>query len=195
MGFGKLLNFKVNGIPQKIGHYIVDKLDVTSMVILGREGPIKVNEQAVFSLLGVSSEGIDLKNVNPTRNLDFLMLFLSTVVECHAHGKCKLDVLNYFGDGTEISKVNWCSYVIDCIEKCKYGWLPNTKSPFKGALAILTLLYVDDVQCKGMNVDHTISPIKFWNMKKLKQREVLELVEISESGDLGNMINLERMLQ
>ncbi|KAL8226475.1 hypothetical protein R6Q57_016307 [Mikania cordata] len=174
-GFGKLLKFNVNGIPQKMGHYIVDKLDVTSMVILGRQGPIKVNKQVVFSLLGVPNEGIELKNVNPTRNLckkiqewrnlypndyishservkrfveagdddsfnfkvDFLMLFLSTVVECHAHGKCKLDVLNYLGDETEISKVNWCSYVINCIEKCKYGWLPNTKSPFKGALAIL----------------------------------------------------------
>ncbi|KAD3337316.1 hypothetical protein E3N88_32836 [Mikania micrantha] len=232
MGFGKLLSFKVNGIPQKIGHYIVDRLDVTSMEILGREGPIKVNEEAVFGLLGVPNGGIDLKNVNPTKNLckkiqewrnlytndyispselvkrfseagdddsfnfklDFLMLFLSTIVECHAHGKCKLDVLNYLADNTDISKVNWCSYIIDCIEKCKSGWLPNTKSPFKGPLAVLTLLYVDNVKCKGMNVDHTKAPIEFWNMEKLKQREALELVEISESGDLGNMIDLDRML-
>ncbi|KAD5803633.1 hypothetical protein E3N88_14993 [Mikania micrantha] len=232
MGFGKLLSFKVNGIPQKISHYIVDRLDVTSMEILGREGPIKVNEEAVFGLLGVPKGVIDLKNVNPTKNLckkiqewrnlytndyispselvkrfteagdddsfnfklDFLMLFLSTIVECHAHGKCKLDVLNYLADDTDISNVNWCSYIIDCIEKCKSGWLPNTKSPFKGPLALLTLLYVDNVQCKRMNVDHTKAPIEFWNMEKLKQREALELVEISKSGDLGNMIDLDRML-
>ncbi|KAD6794592.1 hypothetical protein E3N88_05488 [Mikania micrantha] len=181
MSFGKLLSFKVNGIPQKIGHYIVDRLDVTSMEILGREGPIKVNEEAVFGLLGVPKGGIDLKNVNPTKNLckkiqewrnlytndyispselvkrfaeagdddsfnfklDFLMLFLSTIVECHAHGKCKLDVLNYLADDTDISKVNWCSYIIDCIEKCKSGWLPNTKSPFKGPLAVLTGNMID----------------------------------------------------
>ncbi|KAD5317678.1 hypothetical protein E3N88_17624 [Mikania micrantha] len=212
MGFGKLLSFKVNGIPQKIGHYIVDRLDVTSMEILGREGPIKVNEEAVFGLLGVPKGIIDLKNVNPTKNLckkiqewrnlytndyispselvkrfteagdddslnfklDFLMLFLSTIVECHAHGKCKLDVLNYLADDTDISNVNWCSYIIDCIEKCKSGWLPNTKSPFKGPVALLTLLYVDNVQCTGMNVDHTKAPIEFWNMEKLKQREALE---------------------
>ncbi|KAD4982386.1 hypothetical protein E3N88_19057 [Mikania micrantha] len=180
MGFGKLLSFKVNGIPQKLGHYIVDRLDVTSMEILGREGPIKRLAEAG------DDDSFNFK-------LDFLMLFLSTIVECHAHGKCKLDVLNYLADDTDISKVNWCSYIIDCIEKCKYGWLPNTKSPFKGPLAVLTLLYVDNVQCKGMNVDHTKAPIEFWNMQKLKQREALELVEISESGDLGNMIDLDRM--
>ncbi|KAD4586549.1 hypothetical protein E3N88_24150 [Mikania micrantha] len=168
MGFRKLLHFKVNGIPQKIGHYIVDNLDVSTMEIVGREGPIKVNQEAVFRF---------------------------TIVECHAHGKCKLDVLNYLGEETEISKINWCSYVVDCVEKCKYRWLPNTKSPFKGALAILTLLYVDNVQCKGMNVDHTIPPIEFWNMEKLKQRDALEFKEISESGNLGNMMDLERMLE
>ncbi|KAL8252546.1 hypothetical protein R6Q59_036239 [Mikania micrantha] len=48
MGFGKLLHFKVNGIPQKIGHYIVDNLDVSTMQILGRQGPIEVNQEAAF---------------------------------------------------------------------------------------------------------------------------------------------------
>ncbi|KAD2805619.1 hypothetical protein E3N88_38996 [Mikania micrantha] len=204
MGFGKLLHFKVNGIPQKIGHYTTDNLDVSSMKILGQQGPFEVNQEVVFRLLGILNGGIDLKTVNPTRNLftkfqewrnlypneyispselvkrlgeagddvsfnfkvDFLMWFISTIVECHAHGKCKLDVLNYIGDETQI-------------------W----------ALAILTLLYVDNVQCKGMNLDHTIPPIEFWNMEKLKQREVLELKEVSESGNLGSMMDLERMLE
>ncbi|KAL8242032.1 hypothetical protein R6Q59_012334 [Mikania micrantha] len=211
----------------------VDKLDVSSMQILGRQGPIEVNQEADFRLLGIPNRGIDLKTLNPTRNLstkfqewrklypneyispselvkrlgeardddsfnfkvDFLMLFIGTIVECHAHGKCKIDVLNYIGDETEICKINWCSYIVDCIERCKYGWLPNTKSPFKGALAILTLLYVDNVQCKGMNVDQTIPLIEFWNMEKLKQREVLELKEVSESGNLGTLMDLERMLE
>ncbi|KAL8216430.1 hypothetical protein R6Q57_023267 [Mikania cordata] len=180
MGFGKLLHFKVNGIPQKIGHYIVDKLDVSTMQILGRHVPIEVNQEAVFRLLGIPNRGIDLKTVNPTRNLstkfqdwrklypneytspselvkrlgeagdddsfnfkvDFLMLFINTIVEWHAHGKCKIDVLNYICDETEICKINWCSYVVDCIERCKYGWLPKTKSPFKGALAMLMVRFM-----------------------------------------------------
>ncbi|KAL8262382.1 hypothetical protein R6Q59_023731 [Mikania micrantha] len=64
-----------------------------------------------------------------------------TNIECHAYGKCKFDVLNYLCAETEISKINWCSYVVDCIEKCKYGWLRNTKSPFMGALTILTRIF------------------------------------------------------
>ncbi|KAD7117275.1 hypothetical protein E3N88_04543 [Mikania micrantha] len=75
--------------------------------------------------------------------------------------------------------------IMDCeIKKLKESRIP-----------IVRLLYVDNVQCKGMNVDYTIPPIEFWNMEKLKQREVLELKEVSESGNLGSMMDLERMLE
>ncbi|KAD4585530.1 hypothetical protein E3N88_23131 [Mikania micrantha] len=106
MGFGKLLQFKVNGIPLKIGHYVVDKLDVSTMQILGRQGPVEVNQDAVFRLLGIPNRGIDLKNVNPTRNLSTKLQ--DTMVECHAHGKCKIDVLNYMDDETDITIVKKC---------------------------------------------------------------------------------------
>ncbi|KAL8215876.1 hypothetical protein R6Q57_022713, partial [Mikania cordata] len=104
-----------------------------------------------------------------------------TLVECHAHGKCKLDVLHYFSGGTDFSKINWCAYVVNCIKKCKLGWTRNTKSPFRGAITILMLLYVDSIECTGMIIDSSIRAIEFWSVDRLKKREGLEI----ENGGFG----------
>jgi hypothetical protein len=71
--------------------------------------------------------------------LDFLILFLSSMVECYSHNMCKLDALWCFTDRTEIHKINWCRYVVKVAEKCKEKWVRLTKSPFIGPLAILTV--------------------------------------------------------
>ncbi|KAL8237788.1 hypothetical protein R6Q59_018869, partial [Mikania micrantha] len=57
--------------------------------------------------------------------LDFLVLFISPMVECYAHGKCKLDVLDYL-------------MTLIRLKDCKRGWERQATSPFKGGLTILT---------------------------------------------------------
>ncbi|KAL8233902.1 hypothetical protein R6Q59_020002 [Mikania micrantha] len=113
--------------------------------------------------------------------LDFLLQFISTIVECHAHGKCKLEILDYFNDHTDISQINWAAYVLDIIRNCKNGWKPFSNSPFKGALTILTLLYVASFLCEDMSVDHSIPPIEFWTLDRLHERQTLEIA----SGGFG----------
>ncbi|KAL8228426.1 hypothetical protein R6Q57_016010 [Mikania cordata] len=70
--------------------------------------------------------------------IDFLVLFISTMVECYAHGKCKLDVLDYSSDDTDVGKINWCKYIIGRLKDCKTGWERKATSPFEGGLTILT---------------------------------------------------------
>ncbi|KAD4586402.1 hypothetical protein E3N88_24003 [Mikania micrantha] len=64
------------------------------------------------------------------------------MVECHAYGKCKLEILDYFNDHTYISQINWTAYVLDSMRNCKNGWKPFSDTPFKGALTILTTLEI-----------------------------------------------------
>ncbi|KAM0024177.1 hypothetical protein Hdeb2414_s0022g00612641 [Helianthus debilis subsp. tardiflorus] len=54
---------------------------------------------------------------------------------------------------------------------------PNRMEIRFGRLAI-KLLYVDSVTCKGINEDRTISPLEYWTMQRLQQREDME----SEQG-------------
>ncbi|KAL8262459.1 hypothetical protein R6Q59_023808 [Mikania micrantha] len=60
MGFGKLLSFNVSGIPSKLGHYVVDNLDTSRMVIKTSKGDIKVDKESVNALLGLPLGGIDI---------------------------------------------------------------------------------------------------------------------------------------
>ncbi|KAL8245785.1 hypothetical protein R6Q59_007001 [Mikania micrantha] len=96
-----------------------------------------------------SRMSVDVSDDSLDFELDFLVLFVSTMVEFQAHGKCGLEMLDYLDDYIDFSFINWSAYVSDCIKRCKSGWEPFTKKPFKGALTILTLLYVERFSCEG----------------------------------------------
>ncbi|KAI3742639.1 hypothetical protein L1987_60331 [Smallanthus sonchifolius] len=111
---------KLDGIPQKMGHFDADKFDE--------------------SVMGISLPGRIIRSV-----------------------------------------IHMGSVSLRCIKNCKKDWESNQPMPFKGALPILTLLYVDYVKCNGMPVDRTVSPIEFWNLNRLQKRETLEI----SSGGFG----------
>ncbi|KAI3775811.1 hypothetical protein L1987_45565 [Smallanthus sonchifolius] len=168
---------KVDGIPAKLGHYVVDKFDPERMEINLGNIQIKVDNESVHQLLGIPNGGKELTsltykkklegNVKTWRNLyeekyvappdivkrisqssdddsilfklDFLVLFMSTMVEIQKHGKCKLDFIHYITDDTDLGGIDRCSYIINSMKKCKEGWERcNVNSKFTGALTILT---------------------------------------------------------
>jgi len=161
MGFGKVLSMAVDGIPAKLGHFVVDSFKPELMSIdLGRV-KIKVDCESLHQLLGVRYGGIRLESLKYTNGfeeivkewralyrqkyvgpseivhriesnadddsmlfkLDFLVLFMSTMVECQKHGKCALDFLRYFSDDTKIEEIDWCTFILNKIEKSKVGWV------------------------------------------------------------------------
>ncbi|KAI3811285.1 hypothetical protein L1987_21006 [Smallanthus sonchifolius] len=200
---------KIDAIPQKLGHFVIDSFDKSIMGIRLPGKIIKITEKSIYNLMGIPNSGIDLGGIVPTKELpivlfawkdmygtdyispfeivtriikdsgdesfffqvDFLVLFMATMVECYSHGKCKLNVLHYLHGETDLSKFNWCAYVLSHIRNCKNRWISNTKSPFLGPLTILMLLYVDFVQCNGMNVDRSVSPLEFWDVDLLQEKE------------------------
>ncbi|KAI3762718.1 hypothetical protein L1987_53159 [Smallanthus sonchifolius] len=114
--------------------------------------------------------------------MDFLMCFLAVMVECHGQGRCKEKILDKLTGETDFSNINWCAYIIDSMRGCKKRWKRNDHSvPFSGPLAILTLLYVDSVECKGIKMDNKMNPISFWNMSRLKERQKWKI----ENGGFG----------
>ncbi|KAI3810216.1 hypothetical protein L1987_19827 [Smallanthus sonchifolius] len=201
MGFGKLLSLKVDGIPAKLGHYVVDKFDPERMEINLGNVQINVDNESVHQLLGIPNGGKKLTsltykkklegNVKSWRNLyeekyvaspdivkrisqssdddsilfklDFLVLFMSTMVEIQKHGKCKLDFIHYITDDTDLGGIDWCSYIINSMKKCKEGW------------ERCNLLHVDRVNCPSENVERNMRPIQFWTMNALHSREECEI--------------------
>ncbi|KAL8268111.1 hypothetical protein R6Q59_001909 [Mikania micrantha] len=81
MGFGKLLSFNVNVIPSKLGHYVVDNLDTSRMVIKTSKGDTKVDKESVNALLGLPLGGIDISAL--TEANEYTKFFFSKWRRCY----------------------------------------------------------------------------------------------------------------
>ncbi|KAD4981750.1 hypothetical protein E3N88_18421 [Mikania micrantha] len=72
--------------------------------------------------------------------MNFIMLFMTMLVECHKNGRAREGILRYITAETDFSQIDWCNYVFESIKSCKLGWSPDdNSSPFNGPLAILTV--------------------------------------------------------
>ncbi|KAK1430090.1 hypothetical protein QVD17_12595 [Tagetes erecta] len=177
MGFGELLDFKVDGISSKIAHYVVDILDIDLMVLKVGELHIKVDKEAIHKLLGIPCEGIKFEELVQTvklhpqvqswRNrfpkeenivttqivhyltagvddevfvtqMDFLMLFISSMADSHKNSRVKDSILQCFSGDTDFSKIDWCNYVLSHIKTSKKKWKNNiSTSNYVGPLTVL----------------------------------------------------------
>ncbi|KAD3066953.1 hypothetical protein E3N88_34833 [Mikania micrantha] len=124
--------------------------------------------------------------------MDFLLLIMTILVECHKKGRVRENILRYITSETDFSKIDWCDYIFESIKSCKMGWSrDDNSSPFNGPLTILTLIYVDGFECKGISVDKKIEPIEFWNKNRLKIREDWEI----KHGGFGRGSLKEELLE
>nr|GFA83484.1 major facilitator superfamily domain, general substrate transporter [Tanacetum cinerariifolium] len=68
IGFGNFVEFKVDGIPSKIGLYVVDKFDAKKMEMKLAEGALKITKNLISEMLGIRNEGIDIMAEEGNRN-------------------------------------------------------------------------------------------------------------------------------
>nr|KAJ0224247.1 hypothetical protein LSAT_V11C100033290 [Lactuca sativa] len=80
-------------------------------------------------------------------------------------------------------KINWCSYMIECLVKTKQSFAPsNATSNFKGPSAYLLLLFVDTVKFELIKAERKHPVIRHWTTNKMK---MIETYEKKELGDYG----------
>ncbi|KAK9078000.1 hypothetical protein SSX86_002057 [Deinandra increscens subsp. villosa] len=108
--------------------------------------------------------------------LDFIVLFVNGMVDCHKNGICKFGIVDLLDGISDFSDIDWCEFIVSRIKKCKDKFDINMpKDYFSGALTILVLLYVDSIICTGINEIRVTHPLEFWSYKKLKEREEIEI--------------------
>ncbi|KAI3777134.1 hypothetical protein L1987_46928 [Smallanthus sonchifolius] len=114
----------------------------------------------------IDSGGIELKKKKIVRHIEsgkdedsfefrmnFVMLFVTVMIQCLKQGRLKEEILKYITAETEFQNIDWCDFIIE-----------NLK-----------MLYVDSVECRKMKVDYTLNQITFWTMDRLRIRERLEI--------------------
>ncbi|KAJ0753788.1 hypothetical protein HanPI659440_Chr09g0339641 [Helianthus annuus] len=215
MGFGPLLTFSVDGLPAKLGYFVVDNFNPDKMVICTPAGDIKVNRKVIHTLLGIPTGGHKISSIDklpmlidaiadwrarypgvmvpPTLmvkmidesdgedsfdfRMDFVMCFVAVLVDCHKQSCLREEILEHLDDEMDFGTIDWCDLVVDKLRTCKDTWNRlDPQSFFVGPLTILMLLYVDSIECTGMEVDKAVCPLAFWNLKRLRERERLEIL-------------------
>ncbi|KAK9049188.1 hypothetical protein SSX86_031845 [Deinandra increscens subsp. villosa] len=122
--------------------------------------------------------------------LDFLLLFVTTMIEAWKNGSCKMSLLSCLDDERDVKEYDWCGYILNRIKVCKKEWIRDDKDcPFIGPLTILTLIYVDSTDCDGFNYERKGNALEFWTTSKLKEREEMELRNGGfGQGDIKQMV-------
>ncbi|CAI9260749.1 unnamed protein product [Lactuca saligna] len=91
--------------------------------------------------------------------LNFLVLFVNTFCESTSMGRCNLFPLSYISRKTDISNIDWCSYVLDCL-----------------------LFYADNIHSEALTVTRKRPTICYWSSEKIRYRETFE----QEKGRFGD---------
>ena len=60
MGLASILDMTVDGIPTKLGYFVIDNLDSNSMQLRLQRTSINITEELVHKTLGVANSGINL---------------------------------------------------------------------------------------------------------------------------------------
>lgn len=61
MGLGALLNMTIDGVPSKLGFYVVDILNTRNMALELMNCSITITMESIHEILGIPNQGIDLQ--------------------------------------------------------------------------------------------------------------------------------------
>ncbi|GJW85756.1 hypothetical protein Tco_0158901 [Tanacetum coccineum] len=211
---------KVDGIPSRLGFYVVDKFDIVAMEIKLKKDSLVVNKEVISEMLGLRNKGINIlmnkvsgneemiqewkdqfdvpeKDITPSIikskirrstvvdfnfKLNIIMLFANIMGCCKKTGSCEFEILKHISRDTNLCNINWCQYVLDSLPLCKDGWKKELLNNFFcGPVTLLTMIYVDGVQCKSLPMARRRPPTSAWSAEVLKERETEEIA----SGGFG----------
>ncbi|KAD6795553.1 hypothetical protein E3N88_06449 [Mikania micrantha] len=184
MGFGKLLSFNVSGIPSKLGHYVVDNLDTSRMVIKTSKGDVKVDKESVNALLGLPLGGIDISAL--TEANESTKLFSKWR---RRYGKRRISpaelVSNISIDKYEDDLVFKLDFLvlflttIDCWKNglCKYALIERLDLEVDLKDYDWCGYVVDAIRRGKDDWKREVSAIQFWSFENLQKREGIEIKE------------------
>lgn len=124
IGFGSLLEMKINMIPARLGHYVVDNFDDNELTINTENSEIKVTAEMISELLGIPSGGKKISKIKNTADNDpVLKKFFKQYPENKQFNKSDIATkIAASKDGGIIFKLNFILLFVNSICKsCQNG--------------------------------------------------------------------------
>ncbi|CAH1427702.1 unnamed protein product [Lactuca virosa] len=90
-------------------------------------------------------------------------------------GRCNMFPLSYISRKTDISNIDWCSYVLDYLVRTKNSYIPYLDNNyFVGPSTFLVLFYADNIHSEALTVTRKRPTICYWSSEKIRNRERFE---------------------
>ncbi|CAH1412521.1 unnamed protein product [Lactuca virosa] len=139
-------------------------------------------EGSIIRLNAIKKVIVNTTEADFNFKLNFLVLFVNKFCESTSMGRCNLFPLSYISRKTDISNIDWCSYVLDCLVKTKNSYIPySDNSYFVGPSAFLVLFYADNIHSEDLTITCKRPTICYWSSEKIRYRETFE----QEEGRFG----------
>nr|KAJ0227372.1 hypothetical protein LSAT_V11C100031940 [Lactuca sativa] len=108
--------------------------------------------------------------------VNIFVLLCNTLGQSMSMGTCDLSMLSKVTKDLDLSDIDWCGYVFDCLKETKSAWNPNSKKGFYVGPIILLLLSfnIESVRCDSVKIVRCRPAICCWNVDKLRERERVE---------------------
>ncbi|CAI9261277.1 unnamed protein product [Lactuca saligna] len=87
-------------------------------------------KDSIIRLSAIKNVIVSTTQVDFNFKLNFLVLFVNMFCESTSMGRCNLFPLSYISRRTDISNIDWCSYVLDCLVRTKNSYIPYSDTNF-----------------------------------------------------------------
>ncbi|GJW65730.1 hypothetical protein Tco_0117614 [Tanacetum coccineum] len=117
--------------------------------------------------------------------MKFITLFGSTMGTLDNGGRVSTKLLKRITEDVDISGIDWCEYILDCLHTSKKNWkdVKTRKNFYYGPLTFLCLLYLDSTIFPDLRVLRHRPALRSWNTTTMKKRIKME----TETRCLGKL--------
>ncbi|KAL4574995.1 hypothetical protein LXL04_021835 [Taraxacum kok-saghyz] len=114
MGFGAFLDMKMEQVPAKPGHFLVENLDDKNLVLRIVKRYIQLTTDVVHEVFGIPNGGLDIDNIKPVKRAnEIFKLWKSQYPENIARSKI-LEKIRETDDDGIVFKLNFITLFVNC---------------------------------------------------------------------------------
>ncbi|GJW67987.1 hypothetical protein Tco_0122411 [Tanacetum coccineum] len=192
MGFERMIHFPIVELPSALAYHAIDHFHPGSMELRLEKGSIKATRQKVHDMLGIPMGSRKLEDLEERpsndpfiKEMNFITLFGSTMGTLDNGGRVSTKLLKRITEDVDISDIDWCGYILDCLQTSKKNWkdVKTRNNFYYGPLTFLCLLYLDSTIFPDLRVLRHRPALRSWNTTTMKKRIKME----TETRCLGKL--------
>ncbi|PWA83764.1 hypothetical protein CTI12_AA117560 [Artemisia annua] len=155
LGFTSLMDFGLNVMPNRLGHWLLERFDAKSGILTVVGETIHITPERVHHTFGfpMGQLEVDVREVLKERSnenyIEWRKQFTAGAV------------MPSLVDLTKVRQMNWCKYVVDCLMSEKSDWKPG--KPFFGPILLLEVIFAN-----SLLKNPKILAFKYWKTEVLE---------------------------